>query len=186
MAEPGATPSDRCRYCCIRVPDLLLASELRAHPELAERPIVVASGPGPGAEIVSVSRLAARQGVRRGASTAQARTVCAELCVRIASPALERAARDALLDVALSFSPRAAAAPLHTAARGVPVAPLLLPPLHPVRVATLSTPRRPISALRLWGRARVPSVCTGPGEVQKKSPGVSCVLRSHTPLKICR
>ena len=111
MAEPGATPSDRCRYGCLRVPDLLLASELRAHPELAERPIVVASGPGPGAEIVSVSRLAARQGVRRGASTAQARTVCAELCVRIASPALERAARDALLDVALSFSPRAAAAP---------------------------------------------------------------------------
>ena len=111
FASRSSTPSDRCRYLCIRVPDLLLASELRAHPELAERPSVVTSGPGPGAEIVSVSRLAARQGVRRGASTAQARTVCAELCVRIASPALERAARDALLDVALSFSPRAAAAP---------------------------------------------------------------------------
>jgi len=103
-------PSGRCRYCCIRVPDILLASEFRAHPELAKRPSVVASGPGSGAEIVSVSRLAARQGVRRGASTAQARMMCAELCVRIASPALERAARDALLDVALSFSPRAAAA----------------------------------------------------------------------------
>ncbi len=108
--RPFDHPSDRCRYCCIRVPDLLLVSELRAHPELAERPTVVASGPGPGAEVVSVSRLAARQGVGRGVSTAQARTLCAELCVRIASPALERAARDALLDVALSFSPRAAAA----------------------------------------------------------------------------
>jgi len=109
-ANARGLSSDRDRYACIRIPDLLLVSELRAHPELAERPSVVASGPGPGAEIVSVSRLAARQGVGRGTSTAQARTVCAELCVRIASPALEHAARDALLDVALSFSPRAAAA----------------------------------------------------------------------------
>ena len=99
------------RCACFHIPDLLLISELRAHPELAEHPTVVASGPGPGAEIVSVSRIAAHQGVRRGTSTAQARTLCAELCVRIASPALERAARDALLDVALSFSPRVAAVP---------------------------------------------------------------------------
>ena len=99
------------RCACLHIPDILLASELRADPGLAERPTVVASGPGPGAEIVSVSQLAAHQGVRCGVSTAQARSMAADLCVRIASPALERAARDALLDVALSFSPRAAAAP---------------------------------------------------------------------------
>ncbi len=99
------------RTACLRVPDLLLAAELRAHPELAGRALVVASGPGAGAEIVSVSRLAAERGVHRGGSTAQARTLCPDLHVRIASPALERAARDALLDIALSFSPRATAAP---------------------------------------------------------------------------
>jgi len=100
------------RVCCCLVPDLPLAAELRASPELAGRPVVVASGPGPRAELVAVSPEAAERGVRRLTSVTHARTVCAELCVRVASPALERAARDALLDAALSVSPRAALAPL--------------------------------------------------------------------------
>ena len=100
------------RTACCRVPDLPLAAELRAHPELAGRPVAIASGPGPRAELVAISTEAAAVGVRRSSSVAQARTVCAELCVRVASPALERAAREALLDAALSVSPRAALAPL--------------------------------------------------------------------------
>jgi protein ImuB len=93
------------------VPDLSLAAELRAHPELHGQPVAVASGSGPGAELVAVSSEAVRRGVRRGSSVAQARADCGALHVCIASPALERAARDALLDIALSFSPRAALAP---------------------------------------------------------------------------
>jgi protein ImuB len=99
------------RIACLRVADLPLAAELRAHPEWAERPLVIASAGGPRAEVVSVSQAAARRGVRRGSSIAHARTLCASLVVRIASPALERAARAALLDVALSFSPRATLLP---------------------------------------------------------------------------
>jgi protein ImuB len=99
------------RTACLRVPELPLAAELRAHPELAERPFAVASGPGPRAELVAVSAEAARQGVRRLTSVAHARAICGDLRVRVASPALERAARAALLDAALSFSPRASLAP---------------------------------------------------------------------------
>ncbi|MDJ0849264.1 MAG: DNA polymerase Y family protein [Myxococcota bacterium] len=99
------------RVACCRVPDLPLAAELRAHPELAGRPVAVASGAGPRAELVAVSPEAAARGVRRLVTVAHARSICAELCVRVASPALERAAREALLDAALSVSPRAALAP---------------------------------------------------------------------------
>ena len=99
------------RIACLRVADLPLAAELRAHPEWGERPLVIASASGPRAEVVSVSQTAARLGVRQGSTIAHARTVCASLAVRVASPALEHAARAALLDVALSFSPRATLLP---------------------------------------------------------------------------
>ncbi|MEE9606108.1 MAG: DNA polymerase Y family protein [Myxococcota bacterium] len=99
------------RTACLRVPDLPLAAELRAHPELAGLPLAVASGPGPRAEVVALSPEAARRGVRLRSSVVHARTVCAALRVRVASPALERAAREALLDAALGLSPRAALAP---------------------------------------------------------------------------
>ena len=99
------------RTACLRVPELSLAAELRAHPELAGQPFAIASGPGPRAELIAVSSEAADRGVRRLSSVAHARAVCGKIRVRIASPALERAARAALLDTALSFSPRAALAP---------------------------------------------------------------------------
>jgi protein ImuB len=99
------------RTACLLVPDLPLAAELRAHPELRGDPLAIATGPGPRAELVAVSSEAAERGVRRGSTVAHARAVCAELIVRPASPALETTARDALLDAALSVSPRAALAP---------------------------------------------------------------------------
>jgi len=99
------------RTACLCVPDLPLAAELRARPEWAGLPLAIASASGPRAEIVSVSDEAIRRGVRRGNTVTHARAACAVLKVRIASPALERAAREALLDVALSFSPRAVLLP---------------------------------------------------------------------------
>jgi protein ImuB len=99
------------RIACLLVPDLPLAAELRAHPELVGRPLAVTSGPGPRAELIAVSPEATRQGLRPGISIAHARAVCGALSVRLASPALERAARAALLDATLSCSPRAALAP---------------------------------------------------------------------------
>jgi len=101
----------RSRVACVRVPDLPLAAALRARPELRGTPLAIAAGPGPRAELVTVSPEAARAGVRRGASVAHARSVCPALGVRVASPALEQAARDALLDAAFACAPRAALAP---------------------------------------------------------------------------
>jgi protein ImuB len=60
---------------------------------------------------VAVSPEAARRGVRPFTTAAHGRTLCAELRVRGASPARERAARETLLDAALACAPRAALAP---------------------------------------------------------------------------
>ncbi len=102
------------RVACGLVQDLPLAAALRASPELLGLPLAVVSGPGPRAEVVAASPEAARHGVRRFATVAHARATCAQLCVRTASPALERAARGALLDAALGLSPRATLAPRST------------------------------------------------------------------------
>jgi hypothetical protein len=98
-------------FACLLVPALPLAAELRAHPELLGRPLAIAAGPGPRAEIVAVSPEAARAGVRTLTSVVHGRATCAALVVRVLSPALDRAARDALLDAALASSPRAEHAP---------------------------------------------------------------------------
>jgi protein ImuB len=94
------------------VPDLALAAELRASPELHGHPVAIASGSEGRAEVVAASPEALREGVRRLTSIAHARAACSRLCVRVASPALERAARETLLDAGLSCSPRAELAPL--------------------------------------------------------------------------
>lgn len=102
------------RLACLLIPAMPLAAALRAHPELAGRPFAIAGAAGPRGEILAVSPEAARHAVRPGTTTIHARAACAELQVRVASPALERAARDALLDVAHSTSPRAELAPPST------------------------------------------------------------------------
>ncbi|MEE3328356.1 MAG: DNA polymerase Y family protein [Myxococcota bacterium] len=99
------------RTACFLVPDLPRYAEQRAHPELASSIWAVASHSGPRAEILSVSEEAFAAGLRTTLSVAQARSICPELTVRVASPSLQRAARKTLLDLALSVSPRAALAP---------------------------------------------------------------------------
>ncbi|MHA7838470.1 MAG: DNA polymerase Y family protein [bacterium] len=95
------------RIACLLIPDLPVQAELRVHPELERTPLVITSGPGSRAEVVAVSLEASAQGVHPRQTLAQARAVCPDLVARIASPVLERAAREALLDVALSLAPRA-------------------------------------------------------------------------------
>ncbi len=99
------------RTACLLIPNLPLAAELRAHPELIGQPLAVVTAAGPRAELIAVSPEAARRGARRSTSVAHARAVCAELIVRVASPAIEAAARATLLDAAISVSPRADSAP---------------------------------------------------------------------------
>lgn len=108
---PPAPPSSAPRIACLRVAALPLAAARRAHPELAGRPLAIASGTEPRAEVVAVSPEAAARGVRPGQTVARARAACAGLRVRAGAPALERGAREALLDAALGTSPRAEPAP---------------------------------------------------------------------------
>ena len=103
---------------CLRVADLPLAAQLRASPELHGHPVAIASGPDGRAEVVSASPEALREGVRRLTTVAHARAACSRLCVRVASPALERAARETLLDAGLSCAPRAELAPLQSGVFG--------------------------------------------------------------------
>lgn len=99
------------RIACLLVPDLPLQAELRAHPEWRSEALVVASGADARAEVVALSAEARAAGVHRGTTLAQARAVCPALRVRVASTALEQAARETLRDVALSLSPRVALGP---------------------------------------------------------------------------
>jgi protein ImuB len=99
------------RIACLLVPDLPLHAELRAHPDLREEILVITDGTGPRATVLTTSARARALGIREGASLPQARALSRDLVVRVASPALERAARETLLDVALSLSPRAELAP---------------------------------------------------------------------------
>jgi protein ImuB len=92
---------------CLLVPDLPLRAELRAHPELEDVPFVVAAGSDARAEVIEVSPTAFAAGVRAKGSVTHARAICRDLRVRVVSPALDEATRQTLLDLALSFSPRA-------------------------------------------------------------------------------
>jgi protein ImuB len=108
MSVPPDAPS---RIACLLVPALPLAAALRAEPELAGKPLAIAAGPGPRAELIAVSPEAAQAGVRAFTSCVHARAACAALEVRVLAPAQSEAARSALLDAALSTSPRAEHAP---------------------------------------------------------------------------
>jgi protein ImuB len=86
-------------YACLLVPDLALAAALRAEPELRGRPLALIEpcAPKTGAPIAA--------GRWRGLSLAQARAIEPELVVRALSLEGVQAAREALLDVALSAGP---------------------------------------------------------------------------------
>jgi protein ImuB len=87
------------RYACLLVPDLALAAALRAEPELRGRPLaLIEPGAAAGAPIAA--------GWLRGLSLAQARAVEPALEVRPLSFEALEAAREALIDVALSAGPR--------------------------------------------------------------------------------
>jgi protein ImuB len=101
------------RIACILVADFPLAAAIRQSPELRERPLVlIESAAGRRApagtanlECRFVSAHARAMGVRAGMTVARARAAAAGLAVMSRSPAAEASAAEALIDVALSFSP---------------------------------------------------------------------------------
>ncbi len=94
------------RIACLAVPLFPLAARLRSEPELAQEALAVLAGAGPAARVVAATRLARRAGIRPGFTLSQARARLPKLIARPRDAECERAAQEALLDVAESFSPR--------------------------------------------------------------------------------
>lgn len=94
------------RIACLAVPLFPLAARLRSEPDLVREAVVVVEGNGNAARVVAATRLARDAGVRPGSTLPQARALCPKLVARARDEACERAAQEALLEVAESFSPR--------------------------------------------------------------------------------
>ncbi len=94
------------RLACLFVPLFPLAARLRSEPELAGEAVAVFHGNGSAARVVAASRRARQAGIRAGMSPSQARAVLPKLTARGRDAICERAAQQALLEIAESFSPR--------------------------------------------------------------------------------
>jgi protein ImuB len=93
------------RIACLLVVDLPVAAACRADPDLTGLPLALTEQAGPHAPIVAAADAARALGVRPGRhSVAQARAVAADLVVRRRHLTAERAALQALADVAASLA----------------------------------------------------------------------------------
>lgn len=94
------------RIACLTVPLFPLAARLRSEPELAGEALAVLEGQGERARVVAATRAARKSRVRPGMTLSQARALLPDLVARGRDPECERAAGEALLEVAEGFSPR--------------------------------------------------------------------------------
>ncbi len=102
-SQPASGPT---RIACLLVPLFPLAARLRSEPELGQEALAVLAGNGHAARVVAATRLARQAGIRPGFTLSQARARLPKLIARPRDAECERAAQEALLDVAESFSPR--------------------------------------------------------------------------------
>ncbi len=91
---------------CLFVPLFPLAARLRSEPELKDEAVAICEGNGSAARIVAATRRARKAGVQPGMTLPQARALLPKLVARGRDRQCERAAEEALLEVAESFSPR--------------------------------------------------------------------------------
>jgi protein ImuB len=94
------------RIACVHLPLFPLAARLRSEPELLREALIVVEGNGNAARVVAATRLARSAGIRPGLTLPQARALCPKLVARPRDEECERAAQEALLEVAEGFSPR--------------------------------------------------------------------------------
>ena len=91
---------------CLFVPLFPLAARLRSEPELKEEAVAIFEGNGNAARVVAATRKARKAGILPGMTLPQARARMPRLVARGRDAECERAAEEALLEVAESFSPR--------------------------------------------------------------------------------
>ncbi|HTO76085.1 MAG TPA: hypothetical protein VMQ61_08405 [Thermoanaerobaculia bacterium] len=94
------------RVACVFVPLFPLAARLRSEPDLKGEAVVLVEGNGNAARVVAASRSARRAGVDAGMTLPQARALVPKLLARARDRESERAAQEAMLEVADAFSPR--------------------------------------------------------------------------------
>jgi protein ImuB len=94
------------RIACLILPLFPLAARLRSEPELSREALAVVEGNGNAARVLAANRLARGAGVKPGQTLPQARALCPKLVARPSDDECERAAQEALLEVAEQFSPR--------------------------------------------------------------------------------
>src|SRR6266536_2846307 len=94
------------RVACIVVPLFPLAARLRSEPELKGDAVAVFEGNGNAARVVTATRSARKAGLQPGMTLPQARALLPGLIARARDRENERAAQEALLEIADSFSPR--------------------------------------------------------------------------------
>ncbi len=94
------------RIACIFVPLFPLAARLRSEPELKGEAVAIFEGNGNTARVVAATRKARQAGIEAGMTLPQARAILPKLIARGRDCESERAAQEALLEVADSFSPR--------------------------------------------------------------------------------
>jgi protein ImuB len=121
------------RVACIVVPLFPLAARLRSEPELTGEAVAVFEGNGNAARVVAATRPARRAGIQPGMTLPQARALMPDLLARGRDRESERAAGEALAEVAETFSPRVESAGegvVYFDALGIPMppAPSPLPP----------------------------------------------------------
>jgi len=99
-------------YACIHIPDFPVQAVVRGEPELRHAAVAVVDGVPPLLTVVSLNPKAHQVGAEPGMTAVQEAqlstsraTSLAPVAIRRRSPALERAAHAALLDLGWSFSP---------------------------------------------------------------------------------
>jgi nucleotidyltransferase/DNA polymerase involved in DNA repair len=91
---------------CLFIPLFPLAARLRSEPDLKGEAVAVFEGNGNAARVIASTRKAREKGLRPGMTLPQARSLFPKLLARARDLESERAAQEALLEIADTFSPR--------------------------------------------------------------------------------
>jgi protein ImuB len=114
------------RIACIVVPLFPLAARLRSEPGLTGAAVAVFEGNGNAARVVAATKPARRAGIQAGHTLPQARALLPDLLARGRDRESERAAQEALTEIADGFSPRVESAEegvVYFDAAGIPMPP---------------------------------------------------------------
>ena len=92
-------------FAVVLVPDFALQAVLRFEPDSRHRPVALVDPTSPKPDLIQLTSAARVCGVVEGLTASQAIARCANLIIKPRSAVQEKAATDALLQIAYAFSP---------------------------------------------------------------------------------